>query len=236
MTTSPRSAVIIEDEPLARDRLAGLLAEVPWLAVVGMAGDGRRGLALIRERQPDVAFLDISMPGLDGLALARTLADPPLIVYTTAYSEHAVAAFGIGAIDYLVKPFGRRRLVQTLERIEQTLTGAPRPPALTQLFIRHRSAIVPVAIDRVTRFEGRDDYVAVHTGGRFYLADMRLADLERDLPAARFVRIHRSHIINLTAVKEIRPDGTGRLLVTLTDDTTVRSSRDRAARLRELMR
>jgi two-component system LytT family response regulator len=208
------------------------LADVPWLDLVGEAVDGPGGVALIERCRPEVAFLDIAMAGLDGIELARRLSAPPLIVYTTAYTEHAVAAFAVGAVDYLVKPFGRRRLAETLERLQRALDGSQQPPPITQLLLRKGRAVVPVAVDEVVRFEGRDDFVAVHTESGRYLTELRLRDLEEQLAADKFVRIHRSHIINLGAVRQIAPAANGRLAVTMIDGTTVRSSRRRAAALR----
>jgi len=226
-------AVLVEDEPLARRRLGELLAHAEWLEVVGEAADGVAGLELLERLEPDVAFLDIAMPGLSGLELVDRLDRRPLIVYTTAHAEHAVAAFGVAAIDYLVKPFGRRRIGETLERIRRAIDRPPAPRAsLTELAVRHRGATIPIAIDDVVRFDGRDDYVGVYTVGQRYLATVRLAELDERLPEGKFIRIHRSHIVSATMIREIRPDGTGRAHVTLVDGTTLRTSRAGAAALR----
>ncbi|MEZ4589432.1 MAG: LytTR family DNA-binding domain-containing protein [Gemmatimonadales bacterium] len=226
-------AVVVEDEPLARRRLGELLADAEWLEVVGEAADGTTGLDLLERLTPDVAFLDVAMPGLSGIELVQRLERKPLVVYTTAHAEHAVAAFGVAAIDYLVKPFGRRRMGETLERIRRAIDRrSGSNDGLTELAVRHRGATIPISIDEIVRFEGRDDYVGVYTAGQRYLATIRLAELDERLPNGKFLRIHRSHIVSAARIRAIRPDGTGRAHVTLADGTTLRASRAGAAALR----
>ena len=235
--STPHAVVIVEDEPLARARLRDLLGDVEWLEVVGEASTGPEGLALIERLRPAVAFLDVRMPGLSGLEIAGRLRHRPLLVFTTAHTDHAVEAFGVRAIDYLVKPFGRRRLADTLHRLRAALgrEGEAAGP-LRQLLIRSGTRVLPVEIDAVIRFEGRDDYVAVHTASRVHLASVRMAELERSLDGERFVRIHRSHIVALAHVREIRTDGDGRLNLVMSDGTTLRASRSRGRELRSRFR
>lgn len=228
------TAVIVDDEALSRRRLRALLMEVPWLSVIGEAASGREAMELITRRPPDVAFLDIQMPGTDGITLARSLPVPPLIVYTTAHAEHAVDAYDIGAVDYLLKPFGRQRTTAMLQRLATALEHRSPQAGLTRLLVRIGSRLVNVDVADIRRFEARDDYVALHTEHRVHLASIRMNELESQLPKDVFIRVHRSHILNMRFVREVRPDGTGRLRVRMMDGAIIRTSRDRTARLREL--
>jgi two-component system LytT family response regulator len=176
----------------------------------------------------------------------------PTVVFTTAYDRYAVAAFEARALDYLLKPFGRRRLVETLERVRPAVEAdAPDTDAaetadsvergraaldasapLEWLFVRERGRVTPVHVARVVRFEGSDDYVTVHTLDRRLLATIRMSDLEQVLPNG-FVRIHRSHIVNLAMVESFLAEEGGRFRVLLRDRTRLAVSRDRARWLRE---
>ena len=175
------------------------------------------------------------------------MADRPSVVFTTAYDRYAVAAFEARALDYLLKPFGRRRLVATLDRIRESIgtdtaseigavergraaleTTAP----LDWLFVRERGRVTPVNVQHVVRFEGSDDYVTIHTQERQLLATLKLSDLERMLPT-NFVRIHRSHIVNLAMVENFVTGEGARFTVVLRDRTRLAVSRDRARWLRE---
>jgi len=239
------SAVIADDEPLAREKLRGLLADVDWIRCVGEATTGPDTVTMVNRARPDLLFLDIRMPGHSGLEVLARLRHRPIVVFTTAHHEFAVAAFEVRALDYLLKPFGRRRFAETLTRVRESLTAAAdvsaverardaleRGRPLQRIFVRTRGRITPVAVDEVTRFEARDDYVAIHAAPGRYLASLRLGDLEHMLDADRFLRIHRSHIVNLNAVLTIEPHATGRLLVTLRDGTRLFASRARSKRIR----
>ncbi|MEZ4455901.1 MAG: LytTR family DNA-binding domain-containing protein [Gemmatimonadales bacterium] len=231
------TAVVVEDEPRAREWLAHSLAAVPWLSVAATAADAIAGRAAIERCRPDVVLVDISLPGASGLEMLAGLPDPPLIVFTTAHPEHAVDAFTLGAVDYLMKPFGGRRLALMLDRLRERL-GSRRPsadPPLDQVPIRTGPTVLTVPLADVVRFEGSGDYVRVHTARRTHLANLRLDELETRLPGNEFLRIHRSHIIRRRALRELRADGTGRYLAVLEDGTELRSSRRRSAALRALL-
>jgi two-component system LytT family response regulator len=167
------------------------------------------------------------------------------VVFTTAHAEYAVAAFEVRALDYLLKPFGRRRVAETLARVRESLAATADVSAvergrdaldpgrpLRRIFVRTRGRITPVAVGDVTRFEARDDYVAIHSAAGQYLASLRIGDLERMLDADRFLRIHRSHIVNLDAVAAIEPHPTGRLVVTMRDGVRLFASRKRSKEMR----
>lgn len=241
------TTLIADDEPLARQRLSALLAEIPWITIIGEVADGSEAVRAIDELRPELIFLDVVMPGCTGIEVLSRIAHRPSVVFTTAYDRYAVAAFEARALDYLLKPFGRRRLVATLDRIRESIgvdvasdidsvergraaleVSAP----LDWLFVRERGRVTPVNVQHVVRFEGSDDYVTIHTAERQLLATLRLADLERMLPA-NFVRIHRSHIVNLAMVESFVTGEGARFTVVLRDRTRIAVSRDRARWLRE---
>ncbi|MEO6277131.1 LytTR family DNA-binding domain-containing protein [Roseateles sp.] len=249
MSVAAVTALIADDEPVARAGLRHLLRGLPWLHCVGEAADGPAALAEIQRLQPELVFLDIQMPGLLGTEVLRRLlatgTAPPLVIFTTAYAEHAITAFELGALDYLLKPFGAERLHATLERVRAAL-GEPCPPALerlaellargplTRLFVRSGAAIVPVAVADVSHFEAVGDYVAVYSGGAEHLLHIALARLEERLDALRFVRIHRGCIVNLDAVARFRRLATGQLSAELKNGRALPVSRSRSQVLRGL--
>ena len=238
--------MIAEDEPLARDKLRALIAEETDLELVGEAEDGNSTVRLVDELKPELLFLDVRMPGLSGLAALEQVQHRPAVVFTTAYDQYALAAFELAAVDYLLKPFGQDRFRSALERVRRLLTTNAAPSAieragetlstrpLTRLFVRDRSAIRPIAVQEVDRFEARDDYVAVFCRGQTFLLNISLQKLEERLPAEQFVRIHRSHIINLDRITAIHSHDAARMLVEMSDGARVVASRSGTQRLREL--
>jgi two-component system LytT family response regulator len=239
--------LIVEDEPLARQKLRVLVDEVPWLACAGEAGDGSTALRLIDELEPDLVLLDIELPELDGLTVLARAEHTPAVIFTTAYDHYAVSAFELAALDYLLKPFGRERFQVAVERARRTLeAGAPstreraqralgaRDAPLDRILVRDRGRITPVALAEIERLEAEDDYVAVIAGGRRFLVYLPLAEFERRLDARRFVRVHRSHIVNLDFVRHLVPFDAGRLQVEMRDGTRILASRARSRALRDL--
>jgi two-component system LytT family response regulator len=245
-------ALVVEDEPLARRQLRELAAGVPWLSCVGEAPDGASAVHAIDELQPDLVFLDIRMPELTGLEVLERAAHEPAVIFTTAFDQYAVAAFELGALDYLLKPFGRERFLAAVERARRAL-GAPRTDdddgstvdraraalgatagPVERIFVRDRGRIVPLPVRDIERLEAEDDYVAVHTRGRRFLVYLPLADFERRLDPDRFLRVHRSHVVNLDFVTALVPFDAARLQVELRDGTKIMASRARSRELRHL--
>jgi len=238
-------AVVVEDEPWARAGLRALLGEIDWLVVAGDAASGPAAVAAIDALRPELVFLDIEMPGWSGLEVLRRVAHRPHVVFTTAWAEHAVAAFELGAIDYLLKPFSADRLATALERARAAL-GEPAGAALdrlgealaqgpmTRLFVRSGRRIVPLPVADIARFEAIGDYVAAHAGGETHVLHLPLARLEQRLDAARFVRIHRGHLVNLDHVGAFRQRLDGRFEAELRDGTVLPVARERARALRHL--
>ncbi len=241
-------ALIVEDEPLARRTLRELVEEVDWLELVGEASDGRQAVGLIDEQTPDLVFLDVHMPELSGIEVLNRIEHQPAVVFTTAFDRYAVAAFELEAIDYLIKPFGRKRFRGTLERVQRRLArpdGLPPPRErarsalaegpLQRVFARKGSRIVPVRIDAVTRIAACDDYSEVHCRGETYLLHLPLVDFERRLDPAKFLRVHRSHVVNLDHVEQLRPYDDRRLEIRLIDGSSVVASRSGSQKLREMI-
>jgi two-component system LytT family response regulator len=244
---APVGALIVDDEPIARAGLRRMLGEIEWLHCLGEAASGPEALQAIEVLRPDLVFLDIEMPGLSGIDVLRTLAQPPYVVFTTAYAEHAVAAFELGAVDYLLKPFGPERLLASLERVRAAI-GEPRAALLdrigealshgpmSRLFVRTGRSIVPIAVSSITWFEAVGDYVAAHAGAAQHLLHLSLNRLEERLDGQRFARIHRARIVNLDQVAAFRRQLTGQLVAELRDGTRLAVSRAKAQELRHLAR
>ena len=249
MTAKTRT-VVVEDEPIARAQLRDLLSNVDWVELAGEASDGRQAIALIDEVKPDLVFLDIEMPELSGIEVLKRIEHDPAIVFTTAYDRFAVAAFELEAIDYLLKPFGRDRLTAALERVRRS-TRDPDDESvsrraseavdqlagsgpLTRIFVRDRGRIVPVAVSDIERLEADDDYVAVHTRGRRFLVYLGMNEFETRLDPQRFVRIHRSHIVNMDHVAAMESFDATRMQVIMRDGAKIVASRTRSRDLRGL--
>jgi two-component system, LytTR family, response regulator len=240
------STLIVDDEPVARAGLRTMLRAIPWLTVVGEAADGLAAVDAIDRLRPELVLLDVQMPGMLGTEVLQRVKHQPYVVFTTAYVEHAIDAFELGAVDYLLKPFGPVRLIAAMERVRAAL-GEPAPhPALerlgtalghgpiSRLFVRSGSALVPLAIDRVAWFAADGDYVIAHADRSRHMLHLSLARLESRLDSQRFLRIHRAHVINLDFVRVFRRGPRGQLVAEMTDGTKLPVSRTRAQQLRHL--
>ena len=207
--------LIADDEPLARMRLAALLGECEGVQVVGSVGDGEAALAAVAELAPDVLLLDINMPGLDGTALARRLGARarPQVVFCTAYENHAIEAFELGAVDYLLKPVRLERLREALQRAARRLDAAPREPS-GYLHGRLRGEQVRIALDEVILLQADEKYVTVqHTGGEL-LIEESLRQLEDTYPQ-QLVRLHRNCLVPHARLVGLKTLADGRTLARL---------------------
>ena len=239
--------VVCEDEPLARRAIREYLRDVEWLEVVGTAEDGKQALRMIHKLEPDLVFLDVRMPGMDGVQVLEALDYRPAVVFTTAFDEYAISAFDLGAVDYLVKPFGRDRLIRTLDRVRVRLVGEARArvlddegdrdagPYAERIFARHKGAMIPVAVAEIRCVDAVDGGVSVVTKERVLDLDATLGEMEGRLDPRDFVRIHRAHLVNLSHVVSIRRYDERRLTLRLDDDSTMVASRRGSLALRELM-
>ena len=240
-------ALIVEDEQISRERLRELLEHVEWIECVGQASDGISAVRMIDEMRPDLVFLDIEMPGMTGIEVLSRITHAPAVVFTTAYDRYAVTAFELEALDYLLKPFGAKRLDAALDRVRKNLENGQDPPIaervrvalesrepFSRIFVRDRGRIIPIAVDDIDRLEGEGDYVGVHANGRRYLVYLGMSEFEARLDPQRFVRIHRSHIVNLDKVAAFLPEDGGRLRIEMKDGTKLSASRTRGRELRHL--
>lgn len=242
------TALIVEDEPLARESLRELVDEIDWIEAVGEVADGKAAIRFIDDNKPGIVFLDVELPELSGLQVLERIRHRPRVVFTTAYDRYAVSAFEFEAVDYLVKPFGRRRFRETIDRlrrrIEQQGSVAPAYDSeraalggryLNRLYAKTGTRIVPLPVDTIMRLEAADNYVEAHRPEGSHLLDLTLGDLESRLDPDRFVRVHRSHIVNLDYVDEMRRYDDRRLTIRMTDGSEVVASRTGSKRLRDQM-
>ena len=250
--------VIADDEPRARQFLERLLSEHEDLEVVGVARGGAEALTLVSEQRPDVTFLDIHMPDLSGLEVARHLRgeQAPVIVFVTAYDQHAVEAFELAALDYVLKPIRRERLAETVRRVVeevrqqkdpvrgqdaaiQRLLDAPgmagRAETLRRLPVRHRREVKLLDLAEVSRIVSRDRLVLACAGAHEYMVDYTLQELETRLPPGQFVRVHRAALVNIDSIESYGGED-GVLVLRLKDGTRVEASERRAADVRRKLK
>jgi DNA-binding LytR/AlgR family response regulator len=195
--------VIVDDEPLARRRLATLVGRTELAEVVGQAGDPIEAAALIERLDPDVALLDVRMPGGTGVELARRFGARPIVVFTTAYGEHAVEAFDAAAADYLLKPIDPDKLARALDRVASRLaaTGPSHEPRITA---RSGEVVRVFPAREIARFTARDKYTSFVVGGVEHLLEEALASLEERLAPWGFVRVHRAELVQAARVRAVR--------------------------------
>jgi two-component system response regulator AlgR len=230
----PLRTLIVDDEPLAVERLQVVCASMDDVSVVGTAADGASALRLIQALSPDLILLDVSMPGLDGMGLARSLEGlpaRPAVVFCTAFGQYAVAAFDVAACDYLLKPITPERLTRAVGRVRDTArrpesAGAPVKPAwMQEIWAPHRAEMIRIAVTRIDRIEAERDYMRLFVGTRSYLIHQTIAELERKLDADLFIRLHRSVIVRRDFIGGLKHDGRGAWQATLVDQSTVRIGR-----------
>lgn len=222
------TAVIVDDEPLARSNLAVLLGRSPHVEIVGECGSGPEAPAVIRRTKPDLLFLDVQMPECDGFEVLELLGSqlPPAIIFTTAYDHYALRAFEAGALDYILKPFDDSRFELALQRARQKIAHAPDPPRrLERLIVRSAGQITFVKPSEIDWIEAADYYARLHVGPRTHMLRRSIVDLEQDLDATAFCRIHRSTIVNLDRVTGIRVTEDGGYDVLLHNGAKLRLSR-----------
>jgi DNA-binding LytR/AlgR family response regulator len=232
-------AVLVDDEAPARSELRFLLERHSEIAIAGEAATAGEALELARTIRPDVVFLDVEMPGLTGLdaaALVRETPNPPAVVFVTAHERYALDAFAVEAFDYVLKPVDPERLARVIARLGERTVESAAPAA--RLAVAAGSGTELLDYDQVHYVQADGDYSRVHTYDRSYLCTSSLADLERQLPAGRFSRVHRSHLVNLAKVSGIRRSGSDRIRLQLADaeKTELDVARRQVRQLRERLR
>lgn len=242
------TAVVVDDEPVARAGLKAMLTAFDWVEVIGEASDGEAAVRAIESLTPELVFLDVQMPGVIGTDVMRRITHRPFVIFTTAYSQHAVTAFELGAVDYLLKPFGATRLAAAMERVRGSigqptsadavdrLSGSMGSGPISRLFVRVGTSIVPVSLDAVSHIEADGDYVIVHAGDTKHVLHLALSSLIERLDPRRFTQVHRAHVVNLEHVRTFKRDAAGNLEAELIDGSRVPVSRARAKELRSLGR
>lgn len=229
-------AVIVDDEPLVREELRRFLGSRDEIRLAGEAADGAQAVRLIREVGPDLAFMDVRMPELDGLQVLEALEEEerPSVVFVTAYEDYALTAFELDAVDYLRKPFDDERLGECMERIRRRFSAETGPEkreaaagreVIRRFLVRTSGNTLVVRARDVDWFEADGNYVRLHVGDTEHLVRSQLTDLEKGLDPRRFVRVHRSAMVNLKRVRELDFLRSGDCNLVLEDGTTVRMSR-----------
>jgi two-component system LytT family response regulator/two-component system response regulator AlgR len=259
--SKPLSAIIVDDEPLATRRLRLALAGLPTVRVVGAAGNGQEALELIRSARPDLVFLDIKMPMLSGLEVARALteADAPAVIFVTAFANYAADAFRVDAVDYLLKPVEFERVRVAVERAERLLAArnaaervaelqqliaqvtepeaaaASSPRHLNDIWAADRGGRTRIQIGEIIWIEAERDYVRIHTRSRSHLLRETLQNLMQQLDPTVFVRVHRSAAVNLTRLQRVERRGRGGAELVLENGAVAPVGRRYAAQVREAL-
>ncbi len=250
MAARPLGVVIVDDEELARNLVAELLAAHPDVSILATCANGFEAVKAVAEMKPDVLFLDVQMPRLDGFEvlelIERDAEGRPAVVFVTAYDQYALRAFDANAVDYLLKPFDRARFDTALERarsrIGATRSGPPagpppalRPGPLSRVVVKDGVTVTVLPVDTIDFVKAEDDYVLLRASGRNHLKQQTLASLEEALPKERFVRIHRSYLLNLDRLQRVERSETGAPTAVLADGTCLPVSRAGAQRLSEVL-
>ena len=221
-------AVVVDDEPLARSSLKVLLRDDPEIELVSECGSGMEALREIRGRRPDLVFLDVQMPECDGFDVLEQLGKdlPAALVFVTAYDQYALRAFEAGALDYLLKPFDNARFGRALERAKQRIAlGKDAPRKIERLAIKSAGEILFLKISEIDWIEAADYYVCLHVAAKSHLLRRSMSEVEQELCAGAFCRIHRSAIVNLERVRRLDVNQEGGTDVVLGNGTRLRLSR-----------
>ncbi|HEV8124804.1 MAG TPA: LytTR family transcriptional regulator DNA-binding domain-containing protein [Gemmatimonadales bacterium] len=251
--TPLRRAVIVDDEPLARERIRTLLADSPDWTVAAECRDGLEAVAVIEREQPDLVFLDIQMPELDGFEVLDALGSTvPAIIFVTAFDEFALRAFEVSAVDYLLKPIDPTRFQRALDRVRTRMSAKVQDASVqleqlvqlwrarqhlaTRFVVRDGGTISFVKVEDVDWIDAAGNYVRLHAAGRAYLVRDTMKAVEARLDPATFVRVHRSAIVNIDRVSALEPYFHGEYVVIMRDGTRLTSSRSHSERLRALLK
>lgn len=238
----PLKTLIVDDEPLAIERLQLLCAQQRDLDLIGTAIDGEAAMRMARQLKPDLMLLDIAMPGMDGLEVAKALSaegQSPAIIFVTAYDKFAVEAFGIAAVDYVLKPVETERLSLAVSRVcERRHTDAPPvqddTPWADEFWVPHRSELRRIGAREIDRIEAERDYMRLHVGKSSYLLHQTITGLEQKLNPDEFIRLHRSHLVRRDQIAGLRHEGGGIWIACLKCDTEIRIGRTHLAAAKKL--
>lgn len=247
--------LIVDDEPLARERIRDLLKAEPEIAEIDEAGNGPQAVEMIRSKNPDLVFLDVQMPRMDGFAVLKAVGaeNMPQVVFVTAYDQYAVRAFEVFALGYLLKPFDRKKFQKTLQRalgqirlsqtgrdlsrtmnefLEEIRSGGP---STDRIFVKSKNRLLPVRIREIDWIEAAGKYNILHVGAEEHVLREPLRSLEKKLPPRQFRRAHRSSIVNIDSIKEIQPLFHGDSCITLKTGAKVTLSRSCRDKFKDLL-
>jgi two-component system LytT family response regulator len=246
--SEPLRVVIVDDEPLARAVVREFIAAHPGVEVVAECGNGFEAVKAVAELAPDLVFLDVQMPKLSGFEVLELLGKDVPVIFTTAYDQYALRAFEVHAVDYLLKPFSEERFAEALSRgrsrvqsreilpVEALVSDArPRQGPLERVLIRDGSQVHVLPVDRIDYVEAQDDYVGFKSDGKQYLKDQTLGSVAASLDPARFVRIHRSYLLNVERIARVELYAKDSRMAILRDGTRLPVSRAGYARLAKLL-
>ena len=249
----PLTTLIVDDEPLAREGLRGLLSQDPEISAIHEARGGREAVLAIRESNPDLVLLDVQMPEMDGFAVVRTIGAEhmPEVVFVTAHDRYAIQAFEINALDYLLKPVIEERFVKALVRAKSRIRSKAAPSSqqvtglletiasprtyLKRVAVRSAGLISFVTVGDIDWMQAAENYVELRTGPASHLLHVTMNALEKSLDPEVFVRIHRSTIVNIGRIRTLQAGAHGEYLITLRDGTHLQSGRAYSDRLRVLV-
>jgi two-component system LytT family response regulator len=241
-------AVIVDDEELARSVLREYLADHPDVEVVAECGNGFDAVKAVTELKPNLLFLDIQMPKLNGFEVLELIEPGPAIVFVTAYDQYALRAFEVHAADYLLKPFSAERFAEALDHARERIKSGPplavsrliadsreRKRPLERILVRDGTKIHVIPVEKIDYVEAQDDYVSLKSGGKEYLKQETLGELEASLDTGRFIRIHRSYILNIERLVRLELYAKDSRVAILTDGTRLQVSRAGFSRLKPLL-
>lgn len=243
--------IIIEDESLAAELLSINIKSHDQLALMGIFDNGFSGLKAIQELKPDLVFLDIELPKLTGLELLELLDDAPMIIFTTAYNQYAIEAFEKNAVDYLLKPFAKSRLFDAIDKAilkmnnKETITSnyqevistihEENEIRLDRIAVKDKSNIHLIAVDDIYFLEAQDDYVSIQTKDKAYLKNARLKFYEQNLDPKKYIRVHRSYIVNTAFIKKLENYSKDSFLLILQNNQKINVSRSGLQLLRKIL-
>lgn len=240
--------ILIDDEPLARSVVSEYLEAHPGLEIVQQCGDGFEGIKAIQQHQPDLIFLDIQMPKINGFEMLELLEQPPAIIFTTAFDEYAIKAFEAHAIDYLLKPFSQEGFDKAIEKWKEQQvhasktdttalleTAAQSPVQSDRVVVKNGSKIKIIPVADIYFLEAADEYVKIHTAEGYFLKKKTMNFFETSLPASHFARSHRSYIVNVQEITRIEPYEKDNYVAILKSGAQVPVSRTGYVRLREVL-
>jgi two-component system LytT family response regulator len=242
-------AVIVDDEELARQLLREYIDEAGGVEVVAECANGFEAVKAIAELKPDLVFLDVQMPKLDGFEVLELIDAPVAVIFVTAYDQYAMRAFDASAVDYLLKPFAADRLKKALEKVRQRIGTAPAPIAAAELsaaarppeqklervVVKDGTKVHIIPIDRLDYVEAQDDYIALRSEKKNFLKQQTISSIEAQLDPKKFVRIHRSYIVNLERIARIEPYTRDSRVAVLNDGAQLPVSRSGHAKLKTLL-